>query len=286
MYYYQWRRVLLAAVGMVLLLNPALAYPHGGPEEVTMNFEATELDEDLKQTIVSDERSAPKTDTWVAQRALTYGAFPDRLPPARQRVLYCRYPDLFQRLCAYAEEFGPNGSRVIENDTAVPLGDDGQPVMEYPYEFVYLDDERFYEPRTSIENDSVVFSFDHAPPTVVAERLARPYQRLPPVTQRAVDTGNTTKTFMVYPLDDEAQHRVDLLDAYDREMVKKNGRYYELNVTTVERRPVVDRSLRVLLRVAGVVVGLYLLARSGRRPRRPADNRDVPEQQRSRRSRR
>lgn len=231
------RALLLFAVGILLALNPVYLFPGGVPYQEAVTYRAERVENPLYEDVYPVEA-----------------------------VLDCSGP-MHHRECVQATRVGYDGTLRVDTDREVHLPDDGQGLYSV-YEYVHFDS-GYARPNATVENGTLVLSFEPVAERAVMDRYAASYESLPPVAKRAVRNGTATVTRWSSSRDD-VEPRLD----DHQEFVNRNGTFYRVNAYTGASRPVVPPWLFGLLRVGSVLGGAALAFVARGRHARIVDERD------------
>ena len=231
------RSLLMVAVGVVLLLNPAYLYPHGGPQRVTYEFQADR----------ADGLGELDADVWDVDDSA---------------VLRCT-GTIHRRACLLERQLGANGTLTVTNATLYRDEQD-RIRLSTGYRYVHLRS-GFYEPRVNESNGSVVLRLARVNRTTVVRDLATEYEYAPPVIQHAVDNGSAAVTISVSDLTPRTVRRQELRYAAPA-IVKKGDSYYAVRqVRYTSRRFFLAKHL-TLIRMVAVFAGGLLIFWAFQRP--------------------
>lgn len=229
------RALLAAVVGVVLLSNPAWAFPHGGGTELTYEYRAERVDDLTSAVVDFDEHAAE-----------------------RRSILDCGAGPVDDRLCLFERRVGPNGTLYLESGSPVHVRG-GR--LSYPYEYVYFGGTAFYRPRANVTDGGVVLSFRRVAPETVAERYAAPANSsvVPAAVRRAVDDGRASATLAVRRGTARAERRTDRHEEFTPGLLERGGEFYWVEHSGPHARPVVPGWAIAALRVLAVCCGAALL---------------------------
>lgn len=215
------RALLGFLLGLLLVLNPVFVFPQGLPAEKTFEYRATPLE---RQGMADDALRSRGVDVVDCDRS-----------PA-------------QRTCVYAGRVGYNGERRIENATVSRLPDDRNGLYTH-YEYVRFE-EGLARPNATLENGSLVLSFDPVATDAVLRRHAVAFETLPPVGREAVTTGRVRVTQRYHDYDE-----IDPAVSEFQRLVTYEGDVYLIRRYPKERSTVVPSWLYWTIRIGGVVGG-------------------------------
>ncbi|MFB6183268.1 MAG: hypothetical protein ABEI96_01825 [Haloarculaceae archaeon] len=233
------RALLLFGVGLLLVLNPVYLFPGGVP--------------------------ARERVTYRAERVERPDAYGTSIPAFA--VLDCS-DGIAHRECVQATRVGYDGTLRVDTDREVSLsGADGQRRLYFGYEFVRFE-AGYARPNATVENGTLVLSYDSVSKATVMKRYAYPYDGLPSLGKRAVRNGTATATRWVVTRENDDPFVDD-----DQRFVVRDGTFYQLLHYEQSRRAVVPRWTFDLLRIVGVVGGLALAFLARERLVRSGDDR-------------
>lgn len=219
------KSLLLLAVGLVLVLAPVVLVP-------------------------SDVPTVEET-TYKAERAETLDTLAPGVPS--NAVLDCE-GTISYRECVQAREIGYDGTMRVSN-VSVELTDDGR--LFFGWDYVSFKP-GLARPNASMDNGSLVLSFDPVTQQQVMDDYATDYKALPSFGRRVIHEGSASTSQTYQSLD----QREPILEEYQR-FVDEKGTYYYL---TIQRQThhrqfppwIVSPTLRGVVLLAGVGV-LYRL---------------------------
>lgn len=228
----------LAILGVLLLLNPVYLYPHGGPQEKTLQFEAERVGtSDLGDVSILDV--------------------------ADSSVLVCT-GTTNRRECLFERRVGTNGSLTVENVTFYRT-EDGEMRSYTHYLYVYLDG-GFYEPRAEETNGSVVLRLERVNETTVTQTFTTEFEHALPVLQRAIENGSATKTLTVTE-PNPREVTLDRLRSATPALVRSGEEYYVVRRVSYESRRFALAKYLSYLQTAAFFVGLGLVVYAFQLPR-------------------